>query len=338
MSGFISDRLGRKVSLASAFIPMALGLYLLYALPQWPIFPIAYGSINLGWGVVLIVARAIPADIIIAESRDDSIRVFAMVLVPTFLFDGSGPLLGSYILNSGGTPLTLYLVAMFITLVALVASLTLVSESLSTRSRQEARSEGVRSFARLGRPFWLLVIGTIGFIFIMRMTMPYFGNLCVGEWGVDETVYAISWSAYSFTSAFLSYSISGLADKNRTLSYLIAIMGNVVVLGLLAVGSGSLMLFFVNVFWAAPLVVWLAAETSLIVEGLPEHRHGSALGTYRVVMMIAGLAAANVGAYIWEVTGSLRVLYGIGTVTALFWVVILAIVLRVRSRYIASYP
>ncbi|MCF2137943.1 MAG: MFS transporter [Candidatus Thorarchaeota archaeon] len=336
VSGFVSDRLGRKVTLISAFIPILLGLALLYALPLWPHVVIAFGLIRLGWGIIMIISRAIPADEISLSASTDSIRIFAMVLVPTYIFDGMGPLLGGYILTTGGVPTTLYLIAFFVALLAMIATMVFVSESLSSGAKDKAKTEGLRSFAKLGRPFWLLVAGTVGIAFFFRMTMPYFGNLCVGEWGIDEGVYAISWSAYSFTSALLSYTISGFADRNKTGAFLFAIAGNAVIMGLLAIGSGAWMLVLINILWAAPLVLWMSAESSLVIEGIPEHRHGSALGTYRVVMMIAGLVAANIGAYIWEVTGSLRTLYVFATVATVLCTLLLAVLLKVRANYLKT--
>lgn len=332
VSGFVSDRIGRRSALTVSFIPMTIGLAILHIMPLWPYVAVGYGLINLGWGFVLVLSRAMPADRVSELIDENPVRIFAMVLVPTFILDGTGPLLGGFLLATGNTPLQLYLIAAGITVIALVATIIFVPESLSTHAQSKARSEGVSSFAKLGRPFWIFVVAILGFSFVFRMTMPYYGNLCVNEWGMDTTLYAASWSAFSLTSATLSYSVSGIAGRNKNAAFILAVIGNAVIIGLLSIGSGVLMLFLINILWAAPLVTWQAAESLLVVEGIPEHRHGSALGTFRVVMMSVGLIAAPLGAAIWELTGSLRVLYAIATVISAIWLIVLVILMKVRTR------
>ena len=63
---------------------MTAGLFLLFSFPVWPLFPIFYGLVQFGWGFVVIMARAAPADQISQDGGRDAGRTFTTVLLPAF--------------------------------------------------------------------------------------------------------------------------------------------------------------------------------------------------------------------------------------------------------------
>jgi hypothetical protein len=89
-----------------------------------------------------------------------------------------------------------------------------------------------------------------------------------------------------------------------------------------SLGSGAGTLFLLNFIWAVPVVMWIGAERTLVVQDVDEENKGRALGTYQFISSSTNLVAAPFGAYIWTITGSLRTLWilsGIGgIISALF--------------------
>ena len=57
LAGIISDMFGRRATMVFSFIPICLGLILLYLLPIWPLFIPFYGLAMFGWSFLLIISR-----------------------------------------------------------------------------------------------------------------------------------------------------------------------------------------------------------------------------------------------------------------------------------------
>jgi len=317
MSGVISDLIGRRKTMVLSIFPMIAGLVLMGLYPVWPVFPMAYGLVMFGWAFVMVLARASPADEIAAFDTTETVRRFTMVFMPAFAVDGACPLIGAALLDSGLAPTDLYLIAALAGVVTMVSALALLRETLSDEVRERARQGPTVNLRGLGRGFWWFALGMLPFYFAFNMALPYFGNLCVGEWGVSPTVYAITWSAFSFTFALASYSASGLADRAHATGLIVALAMNALIILLFGVGSGVLMMFLLEVIWAAPIAVWIGTENTFAVRGVDDDKQGRALGTYDVLMRSTGLLAANVGAWVWTVSSSLRVLYVIAGVCGL---------------------
>ncbi|RLI51639.1 MAG: hypothetical protein DRO93_15905, partial [Candidatus Thorarchaeota archaeon] len=149
--------------------------------------------------------------------------------------------------------------------------------------------------------------------------------LSVGEWNIDIHVYAAAWSLYSAMCVLLSYVTSGLADRSRRLFLFAALSGNAVLMALFSIGSGTSLMFVLIAAWAAPQVVWVSAESSLVTDGVPSHRKGNALSIYRLMMVSTGLVASYVGSLIWTITGSLRFLYFLSSSITACLLVLLAV-------------
>jgi len=332
-AGIISDMIGRKKTISLALVPMTAGLLLLHSFPVWPVIPVAYGITMFGWSFVLVMTRAFPADDLVASGGQNSARKFAMVFMPAFLMDGAAPLIAAAILEAGYQPPTLYLVAGCMGIVTMFAILIGLRESLSEEIRAKARSGPKITFRGLGWNYWVFVLSMLPFYFSFNMAIPYFGNLCVDEWNVSTTVYAMTWSTFSFTYALISYHASGLADKSHSKALLVALASNALIIGAYAFGSGVVLMFILEVLWAAPLAVWIGTENTFVVRDVDDDKQGRAPGTYDVMMQSTGLFAANAGAFIWALTGSLRVLYLAASVVGVLAVVVVSIALRNISRH-----
>ncbi|MCK4484589.1 MAG: hypothetical protein KAU89_07170, partial [Candidatus Thorarchaeota archaeon] len=250
ISGYIADMVGRKRTMVFSFIPLSIGILMLALIPIWPLLPLAYGLASFGWSFVLIISKAVPADEIAADGGRNAARRFTMILLPAFLVDGLSPAIASGFLIVGFTAKELLLMGAGGAIVAMFATIFFVKESLSVDIRNSAREGTKIPFRNLGRTFWILAAGMLPFMFVFNMALPYFGNLCVGEWGIDPATFGLTWSAFSLTSVLLMYAASGWTDRSVRGALLIGIVANALILIAFGVGSGVLMLFLFNILWA----------------------------------------------------------------------------------------
>ena len=316
-SGYLADFIGRKKTIALGFIPIAIGLFTLSYYPIWPFIPIQYGLVWFGMSTSRLMSRAIPADEIAADDGLKPARRLMMVMMPLWFVDGLGPLTGSVLFSLGYQSSDLHLIGAILAILTFVSALVLLRESLDSEIIKKARTGPKIAFRNLGRSFWLLVIGMIGFSFAWMMAIPLLGNLCVGPWGVDRITYGLTWSLFSIVAAIIMYTASILADRNLKATLLAGTLGTGIIFLWFSLGTGALMMYLVNFLWAIPFVLYIGAEGSLIVLVVSEETKGRALGTYQLLMMIIGIVAQFVGVMIWDITGSLRFVYSIAGITML---------------------
>jgi len=221
----------------------------------------------------------------------------------------------------------LHLIGAILAVLTFVSALVLLRESLDSEIIKKARTGPKIAFRNLGRSFWLLVIGMIGFSFAWMMAIPLLGNLCVGPWGVDRITYGLTWSLFSIVAAIIMYPASILADRNLKATLIAGTLGTGIIFLWFSLGTGALMMYLVNFLWAIPFVLYIGAEGSLIVLVVSEETKGRALGTYQVLMMIIGMVAQFVGVMIWDITGSLRFVYSVAGITMLASSVLLFVIL-----------
>ncbi|MGM0687010.1 MAG: hypothetical protein ACQET3_08590 [Promethearchaeati archaeon] len=328
VSGVLSDFFGRRKAMALSFIPMALGLVMLAEFPLWPLIPLEYALAQFGWSFVLIIARAMPADETASLGGMNSARRFTTVLMPAFLIDGISPAAASALLYFGLGARELLLLGVFGAVLALIATLLWVRETLPSDTMKKAKSGAIISFRGLGTHFWKLAVGMIGYSLIFNTAIPYYGNLCVDEWGISAPLYGLTWSAFSLTGGLLTYTLGGVSDKSPKLSLLIAVVMNTLVWFGLGLGSGIFLLVALNIIWAFPVMIWIGSERSLAVKEVKSEMRGRALGTYQFLMSSTTLLGAPLGAMIWSITGSLRALWLFSASASLFMVVILAAALH----------
>lgn len=328
LSGTIADFIGRKKTMAFAFIPITIGLTTISRYPIWPIIPLEYALVQFGFSFILIMARAIPADEIEATGGHNAARRFTMVLMPAFLVDGLSPILGATLLRVGYAPSDLHMLAAAGSIVAFVATILFVRESLHGTIIEKARTGPLISFRRLGTNFWRLGGGMIGFVFCFNAALPYWGNLVVGEWGIDETTFGYAWSAFSIATVLLMHTVSGLADRNVKKALTVAIVWNAFMILGFSFSGGLLALIVFNIVWALPVVLWIGAERTLVVADVEEQDKGRALGTYQFMMTSTNLVAAPFGAFLWTATGSLRSVWIFSGIGGLMAAVVLAVALR----------
>ncbi len=332
-SGIVSDMIGRKRTMMLSFIPMTTGLYLLHTIPLWPWIPIAYALVTLGWSFILVISRAVPADVLITSGASDRATKFTMILLPAFLADGLSPLVGSILIISGLDPRMLILFGSIAAVIALFMTGVTVRESLSRDVQRHARSNAPLSLRGFGRPFWLLAAGMLPFYFVWNMALPYLGNISTtGGWQVSDAEYGMTWSAFSLTSVIVMYIASRMTDRNTRAALVVAVVINSLIVVLFGIGSGFLMMLVLNIVWSFPVMWWVGSERALVVEGVSRERQGRAMGTYSLLMSSTGLVAPIIGQHIWTITGSLRTLYVIAGMAGVLTAFGVTAALRARHR------
>jgi MFS family permease len=321
ISGTLADYIGRKNTMVFGFVPMFTGLFALRFFPVWPLIPIEYATIQIGWAFILIMTSAIPADEIAQTSGVNSARTFNMVLLPAFLIDGTSPIAAGLLLNMGYVVGDLHLLAAIGAVVAMIATYRGVRESLGKDLIEKAKSGSMIVLRGLGRNFWIFASGMFGFIFVMNFAFPYMGNLVVNEWGVSEPMYAIAWGAWSFACVILMYGVGSATDRNIRFAMIAALFSVAVVIGLFAYGTSFQDLIILNILLAAPIVVWSGAEKTLAINGVSNEMKGRALGTFQFLMSSTRLVGQFIGALLWDYFGSLRIVYGISSMAGMILVV-----------------
>lgn len=326
-SGYLADFIGRKRTIALGFIPISIGLLTLSYFPIWPFIPIQYGLVWFGMSSSRLMSRAIPADEIAADDGSKPARRLMMVMMPLWFVDGLGPLVGTILFSMGYQSSDLHLIGGLLGIFTFVSAMILIKESLDSEIIKKARAGPKITIRNLGRSFWLLVIGMIGFVFAWTMAIPLLGNLCVGPWGVDRITYGLTWSLFSIVAAIIMYPASILADRNLKATLVAGTIGTGIIFLWFSLGSGALMMYLVNFLWAIPFVFYIGAEGSLIVLVVSEETKGRALGTYQLLMGIVGMVAQLVGVMIWEITDSLRFVYTVSGITMLASSILLLVLL-----------
>jgi len=335
ISGTLADYIGRRNVMKVAFIPMFSGLLALRFFPVWPLIPLEYATIQIGWAFILIMTSAMPADEIAQTSGVNAARTFNMVVLPAFLIDGTSPILAGFLLNVGYVAGDLHLLAAIGAIVAMVATHYGVRESLSEDVIEKAKAGSIITLRGLGRNFWIFVSGMLGFGFLMALAFPYLGNLVVNEWGVSEPLYAIAWGGWSFTCAITMYGVGSATDRNIRFALIAGLFSTAFVVGLYSYGHTILDLLIVNILLAVPIVIWSGAEKTLAVNGVSNEMKGRALGTYQFLMASTRLVGQFTGSLLWDHFGSLRIVFGISSMAGMIlviWVTYTLMTLKLEYR------
>ncbi|MHA2359896.1 MAG: hypothetical protein ACXAB5_06460 [Candidatus Thorarchaeota archaeon] len=327
-SGYIADFIGRKWTISLGFLPIVIGLFTMSFIPLWPYVAVQYGLVWFGMSTARLMSRAIPADEIAADDGSNPAQRLMMVMMPLWFVDALGPLVGAFLLNSGYQSGNLHFLGSFCAFITFLSAVLLLKESLGTEIIRKARSGPKISLRKFGRSYWLLALGMIGFVFSWSSSIPYVGNLSVGPWAVDTVTYGLTWSLFSITSALFMYPGSLLADRNLKATLFAGVLGNALVFLWFSQGSGVVMMYIINFAWAIPFVLWTGSVKSIIVLVVSEEIKGRALGTYDLMMGFVAMSGQVFGATVWEISGSLRVVYGIAGLIAIATSVLVFVLLR----------
>jgi MFS family permease len=320
--------MGRKKTMLLSFVPISAGLALLAMRPEWPLVVFEYALAAFGWSFIMVVERAMAADVVIEDKGRDSARTFSMIIAPAIFVDGLAPLVASGLLVWGLTQDMLISIGAVTSLLALVIAPRVLRETLTEQTMDRARAGSKVPIRSFGLNYWKTILGMAGFYFASGMTLSYFGNLFVDEWYLDLPTFGLTWTAFSFTQALLTYTVSGLADRNLRASLFLAVLGNWFLIGVSGVGGGVALAFAVNMTSAPLMILWMGAENSIIAANVTEEAQGRAMGVYNLLLNSLNIIAAPLGAMLWISTGSLRSVFIITTIASAPLLLVLGFILR----------
>ncbi|MFW9963271.1 MAG: hypothetical protein ACFFCX_06900 [Candidatus Sifarchaeia archaeon] len=309
IAGALADTIGRKMALLISFIPQLIGLLLLYSMPVWPLIVIAYSLQYFGWSFVLVISRTIPADEISADINPTATRKITMVLMPAYAVDAASPIIAVFLLQIGMQIHSLLLIGAIAALAAMVFTAAFVHDAYNPKTSNELEKSSVNPLKDLGTPFWRFTIAMFGYYAAFGMAIPYLGILSVNEWGINMDLFGLVSSVFSIVTVLLMYTLSGIAGRRTKMVLFLSLIGNSIIMIAIGIGSGAWLLVVLNGVWAAPVIMWTATEGVLIMNGIPADMKGTALGLFSSTTSATGLFAAPLGAFVWSISGSLRVLW-----------------------------
>ena len=268
----------------------------------------AYSLQYFGWSFILVISRTIPADEISTIGPTET-RKITMVLMPAYAVDAASPVIAVVLLQLGLQVHTLLLVGAMAALVAMVLTATFVRDTYDPMATLERENIFDNPLKELGNPFWKFTLIMFGYYAAYGMAIPYLGILSVNEWGVSIDTFGFVSSVFSIVTVLMMYTLSGIAGHSAKVGLFLSLIGNSIVMMAIGMGSGVWMLVLLNGIWAAPIIIWTAAEGVLTVNGVPSDMRGTALGLFSSTTSATGLFAAPLGALVWSISGSLRFLW-----------------------------
>lgn len=305
LSGWLSDRVGRRR-------PLVLAGYGLAALSK-PLFALAQGVGTLvlarlldriGKGI-----RGAPRDALIADVTPEALRGRAYALRQALDTVGAvvGPLAASALMVLlAGDVRAVYAFAVLPALLSVLVIVLFVREPERPRAAAggDPRAAGVRlaDLRALPAAFWLL-LAAAGLAAVARLTEA-FVILRLHGLGLAAAQTPLVLAALSVVYAAFAYPCGVLADRMGRSSLLIpALLVLVAALSVLALADSIAAGFAGVALYGLFLAASQGLFAALVADAAPAHLRGSAFGLYHGTMGIAALAAGVGAGVLWDLAG-----------------------------------
>ena len=301
-SGALSDRLGKRKLLAVAGYGLA-------ALTK-PVFPLAG---TLGW---LVGARFIdrigkgirgaPRDALVADITPPELRGAAFGLRQTLDTIGAflGPLLAIGLMWLTASHFqTVFWIAVVPAFLSVLVLLVFVHEPDRSRDSRPARVPlSRRELARLGRPYWWVVV--VAAVFTLARFSEAFLILRAQEAGLDlmwtPVVLVVMGFAYSL-SAYPAGALSDRIDRMTVLAIglLLLLAADLV----LALAPGIVGLLIGVALWGFHMGFTQGIFGALVADNAPADLRGTAFGVFHLLTGLALLLASITAGLLWDQIG-----------------------------------
>lgn len=287
-SGQLSDRLGRRPTLAIGGLVSALGNLWCAEAESYPEFVLARFVAGVGAGMILTTGQVILADITTPERRGRTIAIYQGV----FIFAvGIGPFPGGYLAEHLGlaAPFRAYSIA---SLIACLLAWFAVRETRELSRASSARSgQALPSFATqmrlLSAQIGFVLVSTIAFMNAVARTgglfsiIPILGSIRLGLSVADI---GLGLALGSVTGLLVAYPTGMLVDRYGRKS---------VIVPATVISGASLLLFAVApsygwfvaacVIWGIASSVGGAAPAAYAADSAPPGMNAAAMSTFRMV-------------------------------------------------------
>lgn len=298
-SGYLSDRMGRRR-------PLILLGYGLGAISK-PLFAIAGGPLavmaarfadRIGKGI-----RGAPRDALVADVTPLEIRGKAFGLRQALDTIGAfvGPLLAIALMALFANDMrAVFWVAAIPAALAVLCVLLGVEDSARGPGAPEARPPiRIRDFARLSRPFWVVV--AIGVVFTLARFSEAFLVLKANAEGLPLALAPLVLVCMNLVYALGAYPAGALSDRMRAggllLWGLVALIGADLALALVPGLGGA---FAGVALWGLHMAMTQGLFAKLVAEHAPGELRGSAFGLFNLATGAALLFASVVAGVLWD--------------------------------------
>jgi MFS family permease len=301
-SGVLSDRLGRRKSLA-------LAGYGLGALTK-PLFALASGAglvfaarfmDRIGKGV-----RGAPRDALIADVTPAEVRGAAYGLRQSLDTVGAflGPLLAmACMLATSGSYRTVFWLAVVpgFAAVAILALAVTEPEAHAPGTRRPALSLG--DIGRLGAAYWLVV--GFGALFTLARFSEAFLLLRAGDVGIPVSLIPAVLVAMNVVYALTAYPAGFLSDHFGRSGPIAAGLAALVAADLVLAAAGSIWVLAIGVaLWGLHMGLTQGILAAMIADTATAARRGTAFGLFSLASGVATLLASVIAGFLWDRYGA----------------------------------
>ena len=313
-SGALSDRLARRKPL------VVLG-YGLAALSK-PLFPLA-GSVSLvaaarfmdrvGKGI-----RGAPRDALIADVTPEGARGAAFGLRQALDTVGAilGPLAAIGLMLAFASDVRTVLWFALIPAVASVAVLIFwVPEPRHVAAPVQSVAPGLRSFSKLPRVFWVVVI--LGAVLTLARFSEAFLVLRAQDLGIALALVPLVLVVMNFAYTAVAYPAGVAADLGHRRALLVWGLAALIAADLVLAATTDRSIFFVAiVLWGAHMGLTQGLLSTMVADAAPAELRGTAFGVFHLVSGVALLVASVLAGALWASFGASSTFYAGAAFTA----------------------
>jgi MFS family permease len=295
VSGWLSDRIGRRKGLATAgYALSALGKALLALAFHWPQVFVARFVDRFGKGV-----RTSPRDALIADGTPTSLlgRAFGFHRALDTAGAVVGPLIALLLVGGFGLGIRTVLLVAVVPGVATVALLALLVRDIPTRSAVHAEAGDPPS--RAPGVYWAFL--AVVLFFTIGNSSDTFLILRAKDVGLSVSLVVLAYVAFNVSYSLLSAPAGVVSDRvDRRLLYAVGL----VIFGLVYVGFAWLP----STAWVWPLFVVYGSfmaltegtGRALVAEAAPSGQRGTFLGVYHTSVGLAAVLASVMAGLLWQ--------------------------------------
>ena len=303
-SGTLSDRLGRRKTLAVAgygISALSKPLFALATSPLWILM--ARFSDRLGKGI-----RGAPRDALVADVTPEHKRGAAFGLRQSLdtIGEFTGPLIAFLLMAASNDNFRL---VFWFTAIPSTLGVALLIIGIREPKRNQAPSPSRKSplqwqeLQRLSKPYWILV-GSI-FLFSLGNSSDAFLLLRAEQAGISTSMVPLTLLVMNLAYFFSAYPMGALSDRISRLGLLITglVIYGIIYLGF-ALAPTPLWIWGLFVFYGAYLGTVKGVLPALMTDQVPEDLRGTAFGFLNMAVGGALLPASILAGALWQGIGS----------------------------------
>ncbi len=327
-SGTLSDRLGRRKTLAVAgygISALSKPLFALATSPLWIL--LARCSDRLGKGI-----RGAPRDALVADMTSKHKRGAAFGLRQSLdtIGEFTGPLIAFALMSASNDNFRfvfwLTVIPSTLGVALLMIGIREPQKPLISPSTTPKTPWQWQKLQRLGTPYWIL-LGS-AFLFSLGNSSDAFLLLRAEQMGISTSTVPLTLLVMNIAYFFSAYPMGALSDRISRLGLLILglVIYGIIYLGF-ALAPSSIWIWGLFICYGAYLGILKGVLPPLVTDQVPEDLRGFAFGLLNMAVGVALLPASLLAGALWQEIGS-----GATFVTGSFFAWIAAVCLLINRK------